>query len=102
MGSVRYGELITSIDLARLELFGTDYIHQFVIQHILYERKELKYRYYLTDCLMAITQNTFNLAGKGTYMTVSYRELTESEHDTKPQETSEQVIDRIKNKLKNL
>lgn len=101
MGAVRYGELITSIDLARLDLFGIDYIGQYIGQEIRREHDINRYCYYLTDCLKAIAENTARFNG-GTVLKYSYREIVETAHNAEPQKTAEEVIDQIKNKLKKL
>lgn len=86
MGAVRFGELITSLDLAKYEIFGHEYLQDTIRSTL----RDNAYRYYLTDVLNAIAQNTSKAYG-GIYMTKSYRELTDTtqnyqevEEDTRP------------------
>ncbi len=39
-----------------LELFGEDYISEHIRNAWEYEQRELAYRYYMTDCVYAMTQ----------------------------------------------
>lgn len=101
MGAARYGELITSIDFQRLEVFGEDYISQYMTQEIRKEAAEMRYRFYITDCLKAITQNTANING-GIVMKVNYSEIansSESRAPKEPEKTAEEIVDEIISEL---
>lgn len=82
MGTIRFGELITSLDLDKYAIFGQEYFRD----TIRLTMRDNAYRYYLTDVLNAIAQNTAKPYG-GTYMKTSYRDIVD------PQPASEEVED---------
>ena len=65
------------------------------------ERQDEKlYRIYVTDNLQRIAKNTAGFNG-GEYPTVRYADLIDR-RAPKKQETAEEIIDRIKTKLRNI
>ena len=81
MGADEYLKFIQTIRLDLLELFGSGYVIDHCIAVFSKEQEEAKkqeeekrYRYYLTDCLKLITENTAKYAG-GSYLTISFRDI---------------------------
>ena len=81
-----YKASLINCDLAKLELFGDEYIEECIKQYI--QGKKLKE--YITDCLQIIVENTAKFAG-GRVINTRYAELI----NPKPKDTrtAEQVID---------
>jgi hypothetical protein len=63
-----------------LDVLGTDYIFQHILQTLEAERKETLYRYYVTDVLQVIAENTSKNGGMR--MNVRYCDLLKN----KPQD----------------
>jgi hypothetical protein len=59
-----------------LDVLGTEYIFQHILQTLEAERKETLYRYYVTDALQVIAENTAR--NGGTRITVRFCDLLKS------------------------
>lgn len=99
MGAARYGVILTAIDLHKLEFFGYDYI----LQHFQRIADEQTYRNYVTSALKAIAENTSRAYG-GYTMNHPYAEIMDAKYnpDDEPEETPEQVVHGIMDKLKKM
>lgn len=95
MGASRYGEILTSLDIGKYEIFGTSYI----INTINRELKEDAYRNYISDALRMIAENTSKPYG-GSYPKLSYREvITPVKEETPEKVDCNEVVSGIWNKL---
>lgn len=82
-------------------MFGRSYVKDFCIASFQREQEEKAYKIYVTDALKAITENTAHaLISDGVGMSVRYADII----NPKPVDnrTEEEIIDHIKNKLKQL
>lgn len=84
MGADKYLNYIQTIRLDLLELFGSGYVIDHCISAFANEQEKIKrweeekqYRYYLTDCLKLITENTAKFAG-GSYISNRYEDIIDS------------------------
>lgn len=84
MGASRYGEILTSLDIQKYEIFGSDYIINVIKQTI----RDDAYRYYITDALSMIAENTAKPYG-GNYLKQSYRDMI----TPKIEEDEEEIVD---------
>ena len=95
MGADKYLRYIQTIRLDLLELFGNGYVIDHCIAVFTNEQEEIKkceeekqYRYYLTDCLKLIAENTAKYAG-GSYISNRYKDIVD------PQPIMEKTGDEI-------
>lgn len=99
MGSTRYGLILTAIDLQKLEIFGYEYIQH----HFMRSADEEMYKNYLTNALRAIAENTSKAYG-GLTMNHPFFEIMDAKYnkDDEPEESPEQVVHGIMDKLKRM
>lgn len=85
MGAVEYLNLIQTIRLDLLELFGSGYVIDHCVSAFSKEKEierryeeEKLYRYYLTDCLRVITENTAKSAHtEASYINNRFQDIIE-------------------------
>ena len=81
MGASEYLRLISGIRLELLELFGRDYVIEYCMSLLLREAETKKeniiLRYYVTDCLKVLTENTAKSAfsGEASYISNRYADI---------------------------
>ena len=95
-GADRYGEALISIYPGRLDIFGDEYISQHVLSYMKRDARRLLYENYVTEGIRLITENSAR--NGGSYLTAKYKDLIEPR--TEPEETSEQIINRMKGKIR--
>ena len=63
MGEADYFRHCASINLDILRVYGRRYVIEHVISCFMHEIEERRYRAYITDALMILTENTTKFAG---------------------------------------
>lgn len=80
-------------DLEKLELFGDDYILDFVFSCINEKNKETIYRIYVTDVLKTIAEATVRL-GRGEISLPRYADLIEPKQK-KQEMSAEEIVEQV-------
>lgn len=77
-----------------MDIFGEEYISQYVLQTIKKDNKKLLLETYITDALNLIAKNTAKFAG-GSYMNKRYFDMVREDNKREPEETGDEIIARI-------
>ena len=93
MGAEDYFRHCQSINLDFLRVYGRRYVAEHVIAAVKEDAEERRYRAYITDALMIITENTARYAG-GKHLTKRWYAKYEPKDERTPDEIA---IDVIKN-----
>ena len=75
-------------------MFGKGYVIDYCIAFLIRQKKEQEYKYYITDTLKAIADNTAHLGGVS--ITKRYFDIDNEQ----PVSTKEQSADEIKNNIR--
>ena len=98
LGAEQYGNILISIDVEKLEVFGEAYISQFILSEAKKQNELKALKIYLTDAVKLIAENTAKING-GNVLTKRYIDIVEAK-ETESQETGEQVKTRLLAKFK--
>ena len=101
IGGRTFGDYLINIDLQKVELFGDEYIMQYMLSRYRSESKEKVYKAYVTDTLKVIAENTARYAG-GSTIKKRFIDISEEEKNEpkKPQESAEKVKSDLLEKMK--
>ena len=88
-----YKAAVISADVSKIELFGDEYLFEFIK---LYAQQEA-YKIYVTDCLKLIAENTAKFGG-GSVLNCRYYDLISPKKEV-PEESADEIISRMKSKL---
>jgi hypothetical protein len=97
-GADRYGEALISIEPGKIDIFGDEYISQHVLSYIKRDAQHRVFTNYVAEGVRILTENSAKNGGH--YLTAKYSDLISPR--TEPEETSEQIINRMKGKIRNL
>lgn len=84
-----YKDAVISCDIDKLELFGIEYLYQFIQQYI----NERNYKIYVTDTLKMIAENTAKMNG-GSVPNMRYIELVERKPVEK-EKSADEIINEV-------
>ena len=98
LGAEQYGNILISIDIGKVEVFGEEYISQYVLSEAKKQNELGVLKIYVTDALKLIAENTAKFGG-GNALAKRYIDIVDLK-ETEPQETGEEVKKRLLDKFK--
>ena len=91
MGEADYFRYCRSIRLDLLNLYGRRYVIDHVIAELQSEMEDKRYKAYITDALMVMTENTAKFAG-GRHLTVRWADKFKPQDTRTGEEIVEDVV----------
>ena len=91
MGSAKYTELISTIRLDLLDLFGSRYVIDHCIAALNKSRKESAYRSYVTDALKNINEILARNFG-GSYLSMRYDDMMDEGAKGNEPESGDEIV----------
>lgn len=92
-------ESLESLNYNLLDILGIGYVIDHYISYFNNRQRELAYKYYVSDSLRLITENTAKMS-QGSYLKIRYADLIEPRKEET--RTANEVINDLKDKLRRL